>query len=560
VRNNYSGWVGSGLKVGSTPLLVSGLGRIAVAGNTQSHTVKLVDATTGMDVPSATVSVTPSIATPGTMAYAALPAPVTLNASQTYYVVTQETFGGDQWYDYNTTLQTTPDASTTSAVYGGPAWIPIGASGHSYGPVDVKYTLGTVVPPALVSVSLAPLSANLTDGQTQPFTATVPNTSNPAVVWTINPSVGSISASGVYSAPSTIAIAQTVTITATSVADSSKFATASVALAPGVAPVGTPFMSSMIAGTLRNNYTGWVGYEFTVNARPMIVSALGRIDVSGNSQNHVVKLVDAATGADVPNGSASVTPSSATPGTIAYASLASPVTLLPWKTYYIVTQETFGADQWYDTNTTLQTTADATVNRSIYSAGTWSSAISGNRTYGPVDFKYSLGTAAATGNISFVTGATLGTLRNNYSGWVGFSFRVGTIPMAVSAVGRYASPGDSQSHTVKLVDAATGADVLNGSASVMMSGAVPGWMAYAPLASPVTLAAGKTYYLLTQETMGGDHWYDTNTTVQTTPDATPNASIYGTGTWIAAIAGNRTYGPVDLKYSLVTASGQTTQP
>ena len=94
----------------------------------------------------------------------------------------------------------------------------------------------------------------------------------------------------------------------------------------------------------------------------------------------------------------------------------------------------------------------------------------------------------------------------------------------------------------------------------MMSGAVPGWMAYAPLASPVTLAAGNTYYLLTQETMGGDHWYDTNTTLQTTPDATPNASIYGTGTWIAAIAGNRTYGPVDLKYSLGTASGQATQP
>src|ERR1019366_4468003 len=55
---------------------------------------------------------------PGDLAYAALPATVTLNANQTYYLVTQETFGGDQWYDFDSTVQTAAVATVTSAVYG----------------------------------------------------------------------------------------------------------------------------------------------------------------------------------------------------------------------------------------------------------------------------------------------------------------------------------------------------------------------------------------------------------------------------------------------------------
>ena len=546
-RNNYSGWVGTVVKVGAAPMVVSGLGRIAVAGNTQSHTVKLVDATSGLDVPNGSVSITPANASPGAMAYAALATPVTLNPSQTYFVVTQETYGGDQWYDFNTALQTTADASLTAAVYGGPAWTQIGTSGHSYGPVDVKYTLGaTSAPP---SVSVSPLSVNLTAGQMQQFAATVGNTSNTGVVWTMNPSLGLLSTTGFYTAPASITTAQTVVITATSVADSSQFATASVNLTPAPATSGTTFMTGVTLGTLRNNYTGWIGYEFTVKATPLVVSALGRISVSGNSQNHLVKLVDAATGADIPNGSVTITPSSANPGTLAYASLAGPITLSPWKSYYVVTQETSGGDQWYDTNTTLQTTADATISGSVYGVGTWNTGLLGMYAYGPVDFKYTLSAPPPPPvNISFVTSAALGTIRNNYSGWVGFGFQVGASPITVSAVGRYVVSGNSQTHTVKLVDASTGADVPNGSATVVTSGAIPGAITYVPLSSPVVLTAGHSYYLLTQETSGGDQWYDTNTALQTTGAATVTGSMYGTGTWLVGFPGNRTYGPVDFKY------------
>jgi len=51
-------------------------------------------------------------------------------------------------------------------------------------------------------------------GQTQTFTANVAGTSNTAVTWSINPSIGSISTAGVYTAPAVITATQTVIATA----------------------------------------------------------------------------------------------------------------------------------------------------------------------------------------------------------------------------------------------------------------------------------------------------------------------------------------------------------
>jgi chitinase len=65
---------------------------------------------------------------------------------------------------------------------------------------------------------------------TQQFTATVLGTSNAAVTWSINPSVGTISAAGLYTAPSSILTAQTVIVTAQSAADPTKSASGVVSL------------------------------------------------------------------------------------------------------------------------------------------------------------------------------------------------------------------------------------------------------------------------------------------------------------------------------------------
>jgi hypothetical protein len=88
----------------------------------------------------------------------------------------------------------------------------------------------TLNPP--VHVTVAPDGATLTQSQTQTFSATVTNTGNTAVTWSISPVVGSITAAGLYTAPDSISGSQTVTVTAISVTDSTKTATATVTLNP----------------------------------------------------------------------------------------------------------------------------------------------------------------------------------------------------------------------------------------------------------------------------------------------------------------------------------------
>jgi len=86
-----------------------------------------------------------------------------------------------------------------------------------------------------VSITLGPANASLAAFQNQQFTATVLGASNPAAAWSISPAVGTITSGGLYTAPATITSAQNITVKATSVADSSKAATAVVALKPVVA-------------------------------------------------------------------------------------------------------------------------------------------------------------------------------------------------------------------------------------------------------------------------------------------------------------------------------------
>ncbi|HEU0123575.1 MAG TPA: SBBP repeat-containing protein [Bryobacteraceae bacterium] len=81
-----------------------------------------------------------------------------------------------------------------------------------------------------VSVTVSPTEVALRPGGTQQFTPTVSGTDNTAVTWTLSPPIGTISASGLYSAPATFLAESTVTVRATSVAETSRFATAVVRL------------------------------------------------------------------------------------------------------------------------------------------------------------------------------------------------------------------------------------------------------------------------------------------------------------------------------------------
>jgi beta-glucanase (GH16 family) len=83
-----------------------------------------------------------------------------------------------------------------------------------------------------ISVALTPGSVTLTPLQTQTFTATVSNTSNTAVTWSLSPAVGTISAAGLYTAPAAVPSSATVIITAASVSDPTKSASAGVTIVP----------------------------------------------------------------------------------------------------------------------------------------------------------------------------------------------------------------------------------------------------------------------------------------------------------------------------------------
>jgi len=81
-----------------------------------------------------------------------------------------------------------------------------------------------------ISLMVSPPAVSVGVGHSQTFTATVTGTANTAVSWSISGGAtdGSITAAGVYTAPSVVPSPAQVTVTATSKADTSKFGSAAV--------------------------------------------------------------------------------------------------------------------------------------------------------------------------------------------------------------------------------------------------------------------------------------------------------------------------------------------
>ena len=129
-----------------------------------------------------------------------------------------------------------PGMLTTNGLYTAPAIITaqqtvtVTATSQTDSTKSVAATVTLMAP---VTVSVTPTNSTLADNQTQQFTANVVNSSNQAVIWTISPTgAGTINADGIYTAPATISVQQTISITATSVADSTQSASAMITLSP----------------------------------------------------------------------------------------------------------------------------------------------------------------------------------------------------------------------------------------------------------------------------------------------------------------------------------------
>ena len=104
----------------------------------------------------------------------------------------------------------------------------------------------TLNPP--IMVSLSPQSVTVYQGQTLSLAATVQNSANQSVTWSISPGVGSISSSGVYTAPLSITTDQTVTVTASSVATPSGSGIATITLSPPISVSMTPTSATLYPG------------------------------------------------------------------------------------------------------------------------------------------------------------------------------------------------------------------------------------------------------------------------------------------------------------------------
>ncbi len=143
-----------------------------------------------------------------------------------------------------------------------------------------------------------------------------------------------------------------------------------------------------------------------------------------------------------------------------------------------------------------------------------------------------------------VTSQTIGTLRNDYSDFVGFSFFVGASSITVTSLGRWIISGNTGSHTLKIVNYTTGATVV--STTINTSGMTANTFGYAACASTV-LNANTTYVILSLEVSGGDFWAD-ESPITVTSAINNAASSYASGSNIYIVTTGKSYVPLNFKY------------
>lgn len=136
----------------------------------------------------------------------------------------------------------------------------------------------------IITVLVSPSAATLSAGQTRQFTAEVTGVTNQGVTWSISPQIGSISQTGVYSAPATITGQQNVTITATSVADTSRTGTATVTLQSNCSYAFSQASASFDSngGTGSVNLTAGSGCSWTATSNNAFVMITGGASGTGN--------------------------------------------------------------------------------------------------------------------------------------------------------------------------------------------------------------------------------------------------------------------------------------
>lgn len=166
----------------------------------------------------------------------------------------------------NTALTTTVISSTQLTATGTATNAEVGTvnitvQNPAPGPNSSK-SISAQVKGSLINVSVSPATGVLRAGAQQVFAATVTGTTNNAVTWTVNgvaggnETVGTIVGNGNYLAPYILPNPSTITVTATSVADTSASGNASITLGNQVPVLSTVTPNLIVIGNFALTLTG----------------------------------------------------------------------------------------------------------------------------------------------------------------------------------------------------------------------------------------------------------------------------------------------------------------
>jgi hypothetical protein len=149
-------------------------------------------------------------------------------------------------------------------------------------------------PPPSITVTVAPMAGSVLLGNSQALTATVTNTSNADVTWSVNgvaggsASAGTISTGGTYTAPADLPSPPVVQVTATSQADPTKSATAQLTITSDLAITLAPPNASVELGAAQGFHAAITSAGHPDTSVRWSLSgatcpaACGSVDLSGN--------------------------------------------------------------------------------------------------------------------------------------------------------------------------------------------------------------------------------------------------------------------------------------
>jgi hypothetical protein len=148
-------------------------------------------------------------------------------------------------------------------------------------------------------------------------------------------------------------------------------------------------VGSATLGSLGNATGGWVGMRLEVGPHPLVATAIGRMCIPGNTENHTLRVSRASDNAVV--ASATVAMAGCPTGLFMHGLVAEPVTLNA--TAYFITSEE-GDDSWGGTGTVLVPTAEARSagvkisGSARWTGKAWEVGSVADTGFGPVDLQF----------------------------------------------------------------------------------------------------------------------------------------------------------------------------